>query len=237
VPLDSDDYVRAQYRTTENLDTRISVWRADVMGRSPQDIALRAAKEAHPRHILEVGSGRGTLACRLANELQCEIVAADTSAAMVAASTELGISTILGDVRDLPFPDDSFDVVVAAWMLYHVSPLDQALAELARVLRPGGRLVAVTNGREHLAELWNAVGANHEEPAFSVENGADHLRAHFSRVERIDIATHATFADRNSAAAYLESIDRGDLVARLGYATWPLRARGATAVFVAEKSE
>jgi ubiquinone/menaquinone biosynthesis C-methylase UbiE len=236
VPLDSDEYVREQYRTTKNLDTRISVWRADTIGNSPQEVALDAVSEVQPRHVLEVGSGRGSLAKRIVGELRCEIVALDASPAMVAASAAIGIVTLLGDVRNLPFRDDSFDVVVAAWMLYHVFPLDQALAELARVLRPGGRLVAVTNGREHLAELWNAVGAIHDEPSFSVENGAEHLRAHFSRVERIDTTTHAIFEDRTSAAAYLDSVDRGDLVERLEHTKWPLRAKGATAVFVAEKS-
>jgi ubiquinone/menaquinone biosynthesis C-methylase UbiE len=171
----------------------------------------------------------------MAEQLQCEVVALDASVAMVAASCTLGVTTVLGDVRDLPFASNSFDVVVAAWMLYHVSPLDQGLGEVARVLRPGGRLVAITNGREHLRELWAAVGANHEEPAFSVENGAEHLREHFSRVEQFTTATHATFSDRESAAAYLDSIDRSDLTGRLGKTTWPLRARGSTAVFVAEK--
>ena len=46
----------------------------------------------------------------------------------------------------------SFDTVVAAWMLYHVPDLDRGLAEIARVLTPGGRLVAVTNSELHLEE-------------------------------------------------------------------------------------
>jgi SAM-dependent methyltransferase len=235
VSLDDEDYVRGQYRTTENLDTRISVWDADVPGGSPQDVALHAVGDVHPHRILEVGSGKGTFAVRLAEHFQCEVIALDTSAAMVAASTSLDVATIMGDVRDLPFTSSSFDVVVAAWMLYHVSPLDQGLSELVRVLRPGGRLVAITNGREHLRELWTTVGAEHEEPAFSVENGADHLRQHFSRVARIDTATQATFRDRASAAAYFDSIDRSELADGLGHAEWPLRAQGSTAVFVADK--
>ncbi len=69
---------------------------------------------------------------------------------MVSASTSLGVAAILADVRDLPFADGSFDAVVAAWMLYHVSPLEKGLAEVARVLKPEGRLVAITNGKAHL---------------------------------------------------------------------------------------
>jgi ubiquinone/menaquinone biosynthesis C-methylase UbiE len=235
VPSDNEDYVRGQYDTTANLDTRIAVWQADEAGRSPQDVALDAVRGAHPRHVLEVGSGKGSLAFRIAEELRCEVIALDASSAMVRASALLGVVTILGDVRALPFPNDSFDVVVAAWMLYHVRPLNEGLGELARVLRPGGRLVAITNGRAHLRELWRAVESEHDEPSFSVENGAKHLREHFSVVQRLDTNTHAVFADRASAASYLVSVDRSDLADRLGRAQWPLRATGSTAVFVADK--
>lgn len=233
--LNDDDYVREQYRTTEKLDTRVSVWRAEDPGRSPQDVALIALSEVHPHCILEVGSGKGALAVRIAEAIKCKVVAIDSSAAMVSVSRSLGVATILADVRDLPFADGSFDAVVAAWMLYHVSPLDQGLVELARVLRPSGRLVAITNGKAHLEELWSATGAEHVEPAFSVENGADHLRGYFAEVEQHDIATHAVFPDRTAAAAYLRSIDRSDLVNRLPDSDWPLRAHGATAVFVADR--
>jgi SAM-dependent methyltransferase len=234
VHLNDDDYVHDQYRTTENLDTRASVWCAEDPGHSPQNVSIVALSDVHPHRILEVGSGKGSLAVRITQAIQCDLVALDSSAAMVAASRSLGVETILADVRDLPFADDSFDAVVAAWMLYHVSPLDKGLAEVARVLRPGGRLVAITNGKAHLEELWTAAGTEHDEPAFSIENGAEHLRSYFSTVERHDIATHAVFSDRNAAAAYLRSIDRSDLVNRLPLSDWPLRARGATAVFIAD---
>jgi ubiquinone/menaquinone biosynthesis C-methylase UbiE len=53
----------------------------------------------------------------------------------------------------IPVADDAADIVVAAWMLYHVPDLDAVLREVRRVLRPGGTLVAVTNGAAHLAAL------------------------------------------------------------------------------------
>jgi SAM-dependent methyltransferase len=236
VRFDDDNYVRDQYRNVEKLDTRVSVWSADKLGRSPQDVALIALREVHPRRILEVGSGKGNLAIRIAQEIQCDVIGLDSSAAMVSASSALGVTTIRGDVRNLPFLDESFDVVVAAWMLYHVAPLDQGLSELARVLRKGGRLVAITNGKAHLEQLWAAVGADREEPPFSADNGAAHLGRYFSGVERHETATHALFPDRDAAASYLSSIDRSDLASRLPQSGWPLNARGATAVFTADKA-
>lgn len=231
--LDDNDYVRDQYHGTGNLDTRTSVWRDDVPGHSPQDIALEAVRECAPQHILEVGAGRGLFATRLKAELGCEVIATDSSPAMIAASRNLGVDAHEADVRKLPFENATFDVVVAAWMLYHVNPLDQALREIVRILRPGGRLVAVTNGRDHLAELWNWVDEQHEEPPFSGENGEEQLRPYFALVEERNAATHALFADRDAAANYLRSLNREDLVERLPTTGWPRRARGSTTVFVA----
>lgn len=57
-----------------------------------------------------------------------------------------GWSVRSGDARCLPFPDDSFQVVLAVYVLHVIAPRDRktALAEMRRVLAPGGRLVAVT---------------------------------------------------------------------------------------------
>ena len=63
--------------------------------------------------MLEVGSGTGVFAARIANEINCEVVAIDSSTAMVSASRSLGVAAILADVRELPFRDESFDAVVA----------------------------------------------------------------------------------------------------------------------------
>lgn len=143
---------------------------------------------------------------------------------MVSASRSLGVQAMQADARDLPFADASFDAVVAAWMLYHVSPINKALKEIARVLRPDGRLVAITNGKVHLEELWEAAGEEHEEPSFSVEYGIDHLRDFFLVVERREVVTYAYFRDRFAAGSYLRSVHRGDLADRLPDSNWPLRA-------------
>lgn len=231
--LNDDGYVSEQYRTSENLEARTSVWQPGVPGRSPQDLALKTLREVGAKRVLEVGSGKGVFAARIATDINCDVVAIDSSAAMVSASRSLGVAAVLADVRELPFRDKSFDAVVAAWMLYHVSPLNQALEEIARVLRRGGQLVAITNGRDHLAELWRAVETEHCEPAFSVENGAAILQAHFAFVVQHDVVTRAIFESRATAAAYLRSLDQADLVERLPKSGWPLLARGATTVFVA----
>ena len=106
----------------------------------------------------------------------------------------------MGDVQKLPFEDGEFDAAVAAWMLYHVPDVDPAIAELYRVLRPGGRLVAVTNSVENLIELWSLVGEGRKtDYAFGRENGAEILGRRFARVERLDADGEVTFPDWKSA--------------------------------------
>jgi SAM-dependent methyltransferase len=234
--LDDDAFVKEQYRSTDRLDRRIAVWRPDPDGVSAQDVAIGALQSVRPGRLLEVGCGTGAFAERCAREIGCEIVAVDASAEMVRTTAARGIDARLADVRELPFADGEFDCAVAAWMLYHVAPVDAALAELARVLRPGGRLVAITNGEDALRELYAAVGGARRPSAFSSENGGDQLARRFASVERRDLEPRALFPDRAAAAAYLQSLGRAELAARLPDAPWPLEARGATTVFVADRA-
>ena len=233
VRLDDGDFVRDQYATTARLETRMAVWRAGADGRTPQDVALAALAAVRPARLLEVGPGAGAFAARCAEELRCEIVALDASADMVAATRARGIETVLGDIQDMPFDDGTFDTALAAWMLYHVPDRDRALAELARVLRPGGRLIAITNGRRALSELYDLVGDERLASSFGSENGEEQLRRHFSSVERIDLEPTAYFADRDAAAADLATLGRDELADRLPEFDEPLVARGHTTVFVA----
>jgi SAM-dependent methyltransferase len=233
--LDEGDFVREQYRSTERLETRISVWQPDADGRWPQDVALAALAEPKPADLLDVGCGTGAFAARCAAELGCRVVALDSSPEMVVAARQLGVEAVVGDVQRLAFGDGTFDGAIAAWMLYHVPDVGLAITELARVLRPGGRLVAITNGRDHLAELWQVVGAAGFESSFSRESGGALLERSFERVERRDVQTRAVFADRAAAAAYLATLERGELAERLPEFAAPLVARGAPTVFFADR--
>lgn len=227
--------VAEQYATEARLDTRRSVWRDAADGRNPVSVAAAAVRAAGPSDVLEVGCGGGQLAARLAQENpHARVVATDLSARMVQLASARGVAAQVADLQQLPFADASFDVVAAMWMLYHVPDLDRGLAEVRRVLRPGGLLVAATNGDEHLAGLLRDAGGAPLVTTFSSENGEVSLRRHFATVTREDIATRAYFADHAAATAYLTTFDQA-LATRLPTFEGSRSYAGATTVFVATR--
>ena len=157
-------------------------------GRDPGDAALAevAARARHRADVLEVGCGTGAFAARLRERPPARRGDRHrpVGALRRAHRGARGQRPSGADVQDLPFADDSFDVVAAMWMLYHVPDLHRGLAEIRRVLRPGGIFVAVTNGDEHVAELRREAGGSPAITSFSSENGEAALRRHFDDVRR-----------------------------------------------------
>jgi SAM-dependent methyltransferase len=228
-------YVRAQYATETGLEARRSAYK-NAVGPDARDVVVAAVAEVTPQRVLEVGPGPGELSERLARELGVTVVAIDSSERMVELAVSRGVDARLGDVQSLDLPAESFDCAIAAWMLYHVPDLDRGLAEISRVLRPGGRLVAVTNAVDHLLEVWQLVGADHMPLPFGAENGEEALRRHFARVERRDVEGTTTFPHASAVRGYLGSFERGVPLARSVPAVVPpLVARRRVAVFVADK--
>jgi SAM-dependent methyltransferase len=171
------------------------------------DVLWDALTELAPRRVLEVGGGQGELSERLHDELDADVSFVDISPRMVELARNRGIRAQVGDVQDLPFTDASFDTAVAAWMLYHVPDLDRGIAELSRVIEPGGRLVAITNSELHLRELRELIAypGDRVEP-FRRENGEEYLGRHFCAVERLDVDGIVTIRDRAKLVAYRASL-------------------------------
>jgi SAM-dependent methyltransferase len=232
VRLNDPAVVREEYADETRLAARKA---AHARGEGPdaRDVVFEAVAEFGPRRILEVGCGEGELAERMGRELDATVVAIDQSERMVELTRARGVEAQVGDVQDLEFADGSFDCAVAAWMLYHPADLDRALAELARVLRPGGRLVAGTNGPDHVRELYELVGRKPLATTFNAENGAEALRRHFSRVDRRDAHGWLVFPDRTAAQAYVDSMVA--LSGTVRAVEGPIRARRTPCVFLADK--
>jgi ubiquinone/menaquinone biosynthesis C-methylase UbiE len=99
-----------------------------------------AAPLARGGRVLEVGCGTGLILGRLAPEAACAY-GVDLSPNMLQGARDRGLSVALGSATSLPFPDDSFDLVCSFKVLAHVPDIEKALREIARVTRPGGRMV------------------------------------------------------------------------------------------------
>ena len=193
-------------------------WSA-ALGADPREHALLAVAEHRPRRVLDIGSGDGEFAEWCARRLTVEIVVVDQS-------VWLGETDAVG----LPREEAGFDVVVANEVLPGVQELDMVLADLARVLRPGGRLVALTASERYLEPLlapWPF--------PFSAEEGAGALERHFARVERRDVEGDVVFPTREAVRGFLREVDEPAAV-DVDALPEPFHATVRTAVLVAEKA-
>ncbi len=137
-------------------------WRSASLGAITEAIEQRVLLEMIGAHtgmrLLDAGCGDGALVCAAAAR-GAEAVGVDSDPAMLEAArsraASLGVpATFLeGRVERLPFADDTFDVVASTTVLCFVTDAASAVREMARVLRPGGRLVLGELGRW---SLWAA---------------------------------------------------------------------------------
>jgi SAM-dependent methyltransferase len=112
-----------------------------VIGPPDPDRLLAALALPAPGRLLDAGGGTGRIAQLLAPHVD-QIVIADETAAMLRESHVKGLCCpVVSHVERLPFGDDSFERVLVVDALHHFTHQRQALGELARVLRSGGRLV------------------------------------------------------------------------------------------------
>ncbi|PWJ66785.1 demethylmenaquinone methyltransferase/2-methoxy-6-polyprenyl-1,4-benzoquinol methylase [Rathayibacter iranicus NCPPB 2253 = VKM Ac-1602] len=117
----------------------------------------RAVNPARGERILDVGAGTGTSSASLARS-GAHVVAADFSPGMIEVGRrrQAGnerIEFVHADAMDLPFEDDSFDVVTISFGLRNVAEPRTALAEFFRVVKPGGRIVICEFSTPPLAPL------------------------------------------------------------------------------------
>ena len=155
-------HVAEQYRDSARFDARVRIYELYDTSSEPWLRWLFDRLALIPgERLLEIGCGTGNLwrenAARVPERVA--LVLSDLSPGMLReartrlAGLPLRVELLEADAQGLPFPEASFDVVVANHMLYHVPDRARALAEVRRVLRRGGRLVAGTNHWAHLIEL------------------------------------------------------------------------------------
>ncbi len=147
-------------------------------------------EEARPRLILDLATGTGDLALLLQKRIpSAQITAADFSAEMLSLAQKKGVrQTTLADARQLPFANESFDVVTIAFGLRNLPDWAEGLREMQRVIRPGGLLLVL----------------DFSLPQFSLLRAAYRIYLH-----RIVPLIGATLTRKRAAYSYLgDSIER-----------------------------
>lgn len=112
-------------------------------------VILKYFGDLTDRRVLDAGCGKGRFARVLLEENPgAKICGLDLSEDML-ASVPAGVERISGSLTELPFAASAFDFVYATESLEHAVQINRAVAELCRVLRPGGRLVIIDKNAEH----------------------------------------------------------------------------------------
>ncbi|HST16137.1 MAG TPA: class I SAM-dependent methyltransferase [Gaiellaceae bacterium] len=238
--MDDDDDVAREYASLDRLQLR----RLDRTGwlrfddLDEEQTLLAALAEVSPRRVLDVGCGDGRIP-RLYTAP--EVVCVDRSQAAVAAARARGLDARPADVRELPFADGAVDAVTCNHTLYHVDDRDRAVAELARVLRPGGRFVGIYSAPAHLRELWSVVApdwlrdSRGTRDLFDAESRLPVLERHFATVDRRFRGGSVLWVAREDLQRYLDAYIEmiGPLEAPDG--PYPFVATRAKCVFVADR--
>jgi demethylmenaquinone methyltransferase/2-methoxy-6-polyprenyl-1,4-benzoquinol methylase len=127
---------------------------------------VRAVDPRPGERVLDVATGTGMVAEALARRSACEVVGLDQSEAMLAgararvdkdAALSARVSLVRGEAERLPFADAEFDALTFTYLLRYVDDRAATTRELARVVRPGGRIGMVEFGvppRPGLRALW-----------------------------------------------------------------------------------
>jgi ubiquinone/menaquinone biosynthesis C-methylase UbiE len=152
-------------------------------------------------YLLDAGGGTGRIAVQLRGQTG-QIVVADDSLPMLAVALEKACCTVTGShTEQLPFPNDTFQRVIAVDAYHHLADQAASLAEFWRVLAPGGRMVIEEPDIDNFGVKLVALA---EKLTF--------FRSHFVRAERIA-------ADLKSLGAQVE-------VHREGHNVWVVGLKG-----------
>ena len=187
-----------QYRTDANLAARQSIYAYQHPRLDLPPLVLGLAALRGGETVADVGCGNGAYLAELARRRHAgPVLGIDLSAGMLHAARGRAprASLAAGDAAALPLRDDASGLTLAMHMLYHVPGPSAAVRELRRITRPGGQVLVVLNGEDHLRELRDLITAalqnvtNGEPPLrerLHLGDGQDLLASEFTSITRHD---------------------------------------------------
>lgn len=180
------------------------------------------------KDVLELGAGNGKIwrdllvrwpHCRLTLTDIAEDVL-DSARAQLEPVRDLtaGLTFEPVDFNDLPYDDQSFDVVLANHNLYYAQDVPKVIADIHRVLRPGGMLICSTIGADHLCELARLLRQYHQSlpwgserwaDRFGLDNGGQMLMSSFHHVDQYEYDNNLHVNSVEPVVAYLMKTMKG----------------------------
>ncbi len=147
--LEALELFRELPRRYDELSAALSFWQDPRWRRA----LVREARVSDGARVLDVATGTGMVAAELLASARCSVVAIDQSAAMLsrARSRFAGLPAdrlelLEGEAEQLPFADGAFDALTFTYLLRYVDDPAATMRELARVVRPGGRVASLEFG-------------------------------------------------------------------------------------------
>jgi SAM-dependent methyltransferase len=171
--------------------------------------------------ILDLGCGDGQLTQRIA-AAGADVLGVDASPDMVRAARDRGVVADVGDAQQLPYADKTFDAVFSNAALHWVRDQDAMLAEINRVLKPGGRFVAEMGGHGNIAAIRVALMAVLARHGYGdLEDGVNYyptaesyalrLEKHGFQVQRIALIPRPTPLPKSGMTEWLRTFRCGVL--------------------------
>ncbi len=217
--INNQENVKKQYANAGNLNTRISIhqkYSTNKMGFG--NWIFSNYKISQGMKVLELGCGTGDMWKGQEDLIDscAGLVLSDFSEGMLEnAKANLGEKPGLEyrviDIQNISFDDESFDVVIANMMLYHVPDIACGLSEVRRVLKKGGAFYCATFGEhgiiEFLSKALNAYGVeDNVNKNFTLQNGKEILEPFFSDIQKLDYEDSLAVTNIDDLIEYIYSL-------------------------------
>jgi len=187
-----------QYKSSNNLSARIAIHQK--FRTNPESFyswIWNNYEIKTPIKILEVGCGTGEFWLENHSKLSTdsELIITDFSEGMVEkAKSKINFDNIkfeVAEIDNLPYPNDSFDLVMAHHVIYHAVDKDKAISELKRVVKSDGFVTITTNSEKHMLNVYTIAHSIDENfsmvrniDGFTEEDADVILKKHFPNITK-----------------------------------------------------
>ena len=223
--INDTERVNEQYRDPTNLNIRKLIHQKYSTNKAGFGNWIFSNYEIKDNaKVLELGCGTADIwkdKQDIINNIS-ELSLTDISKGMLDSAIEsLGknekIKYAIVDICEIPYPDHSFDIVIANMMLYHVSDITKALSEVKRVLKTDGKFYCATFGEkginEYILKLLDEKSVSDKtNKKFTLQNGSDILKSHFGHITKLIYEDALEVTNIDDMIEYINSLsDMSDI--------------------------